>query len=67
MNWPQFIADLVVMIVTSALGGLLFASLGQPVITGEISASTHTVRASGSQLTYKQPLTALATLTASHQ
>ena len=35
MNWPQFIADLVVMIVTSALGGLLFASLGQPVITGE--------------------------------
>ena len=31
----RFISDLVVLIVASAIGGLIFASLGQPVITGE--------------------------------
>jgi hypothetical protein len=36
----QFIADIVVMIVASAAGGLLFAAMGQPVITGYLLAGS---------------------------
>ncbi|GAQ91267.1 Predicted K+/H+-antiporter [Klebsormidium nitens] len=36
----KFIADLVIVIVSAAVGGVLFALLGQPVITGYIAAGS---------------------------
>mmetsp|Transcript_32180 Transcript_32180/g.61920 ORF Transcript_32180/g.61920 Transcript_32180/m.61920 type:complete len:722 (-) Transcript_32180:449-2614(-) len=36
----QFISDLVVMIVCAAIGGVIFASMGQPVITGYLLAGS---------------------------
>eukprot|EP00243_Klebsormidium_subtile_P010895 TRINITY_DN5975_c0_g1_i3.p1 TRINITY_DN5975_c0_g1~~TRINITY_DN5975_c0_g1_i3.p1 ORF type:complete len:652 (+),score=161.58 TRINITY_DN5975_c0_g1_i3:409-2364(+) len=36
----KFIADLVIVIVSAAVGGIVFALLGQPVITGYIAAGS---------------------------
>ncbi|KAG6550179.1 hypothetical protein Mapa_008137 [Marchantia paleacea] len=36
----RFISDLVVVIVSAAVGGIIFASLGQPVITGYLLAGS---------------------------